>query len=83
MFTKYISSALLFLVFAQGTLAVVCGNPPLPACPPPCVPACTTLAALAAYWFGFLQYILTRPEQAPPQNIAASPSRALDASHRT
>ncbi|KAJ7657177.1 hypothetical protein DFH06DRAFT_1297871 [Mycena polygramma] len=41
MFAKYISSALLFLVFAQGTLAVVCGNPPLPACPPPCVPACT------------------------------------------
>ncbi|KAJ7610746.1 hypothetical protein DFH06DRAFT_1147988 [Mycena polygramma] len=57
MFAKYISSALLFLVFAQGTLAVVCGNPPLPACPPPC--------------------ILTRLEQAPPRNIAASLSGAL------
>ncbi|KAJ6549947.1 hypothetical protein B0H19DRAFT_1073845 [Mycena capillaripes] len=39
MFTKFISSAFLFLVLAQGAVAIVCGGPKLPACPTvtPCV----------------------------------------------
>ncbi|KAF7368160.1 hypothetical protein MVEN_00135000 [Mycena venus] len=45
MFSKLVSSALLFLVLAQGALAtpkpIVCGGPNEPTCPPPCDPACT------------------------------------------
>ncbi|KAJ7265162.1 hypothetical protein C8J57DRAFT_1511721 [Mycena rebaudengoi] len=41
MFVKFIPSALLFFAFTQGSMAVICGDPPLPACPsfapcPPC-----------------------------------------------
>ncbi|KAJ7469263.1 hypothetical protein FB451DRAFT_1400818 [Mycena latifolia] len=41
MLNKFISSALLFLVLAQGAMAIPCGGPTEAACPPPCVPACT------------------------------------------
>ncbi|KAJ7037238.1 hypothetical protein C8F04DRAFT_1232691 [Mycena alexandri] len=36
--SKFISSALLLLTVTQAAVAIVCGNPPLPACPsfPPC-----------------------------------------------
>ncbi|KAJ6529680.1 hypothetical protein B0H19DRAFT_1274073 [Mycena capillaripes] len=42
MFAKFIPSALLFFALTQGAMAVVCGDPPLPACPsftpcPPCM----------------------------------------------
>ncbi|KAJ7636220.1 hypothetical protein FB45DRAFT_906150 [Roridomyces roridus] len=41
MYAKFISSVLLLLAVTNGALAIVCGNPPLPACPtfapcPPC-----------------------------------------------
>ncbi|KAJ7909954.1 hypothetical protein B0H13DRAFT_2272671 [Mycena leptocephala] len=46
MLTKVISSALFFLVMAQGAIAIPCGRPGLPACPTfaPCAQA-TNFAA--------------------------------------
>ncbi|KAJ7023719.1 hypothetical protein C8F04DRAFT_1133743 [Mycena alexandri] len=42
--SKLISSALLLLTVTQAAVAIVCGDPPLPACPsfPPCPPCAST-----------------------------------------
>ncbi|KAJ7264513.1 hypothetical protein B0H12DRAFT_1102073 [Mycena haematopus] len=44
MFTKFISSALIFFALTQGAVAYACGDPPLPACPSykPCPPCSST-----------------------------------------
>ncbi|KAJ7315760.1 hypothetical protein DFH08DRAFT_893171 [Mycena albidolilacea] len=43
MFAKFIPSALLFFAFTHGAMAIICGDPPLPACPTfaPCPPCAT------------------------------------------
>ncbi|KAJ7775449.1 hypothetical protein B0H16DRAFT_1879842 [Mycena metata] len=44
MFSKVISTALIFLAASQVAVAFACGDPPLPACPsfPPCPPCAST-----------------------------------------
>ncbi|KAJ7463332.1 hypothetical protein FB451DRAFT_1180425 [Mycena latifolia] len=47
MLTKFASSALLFFALTHGAVAIVCGDPPLPACPTfaPCAPATNSAAS--------------------------------------